>query len=179
MMWLYYSQVFQQLHLTSINSTLSTLTQWPTSVNSPLWQLTTSRAILLSKTALHSRLTTTVRDYRQNAGRNHNIRLKKLKLSHYTPWRRLGKKRCSSYSFLTSALDWGEWSATRPDRALAPRERTTGTHCAGGWVGVWACLDTGYRKTPFASAGDRTSIARSSSPWSDTVLTELPGSRIV
>jgi hypothetical protein len=26
--------------------------------------------------------------------------------------------RYSSYSFLTSALDWGEWSASRPDRAL-------------------------------------------------------------
>jgi hypothetical protein len=27
----------------------------------------------------------------------------------------------------------------------------------------------------FASAGDRTPISRSSSPWSDTILTELPG----
>jgi hypothetical protein len=26
----------------------------------------------------------------------------------------------SSYSFSTSALDEGEWSASRPDRALAP-----------------------------------------------------------
>jgi hypothetical protein len=26
----------------------------------------------------------------------------------------------SSYSFLTSALDWGEWSASRPSRALPP-----------------------------------------------------------
>jgi hypothetical protein len=32
-----------------------------------------------------------------------------------------GEKRYSSYSFLTSALDGGEWSASRPGRALYPR----------------------------------------------------------
>jgi hypothetical protein len=47
------------------------------------------------------------------------LRQKKLKLSHYTPWKRLGERRCSSYSFLTWALDGGEWSAARPGRALA------------------------------------------------------------
>jgi hypothetical protein len=31
-----------------------------------------------------------------------------------------GKRRYSSYSFITSALDGGEWSASRPGRALAP-----------------------------------------------------------
>jgi hypothetical protein len=36
----------------------------------------------------------------------------KLKLSHYTPRRRLGERRYSSYSFSTSALDGGEWSAS-------------------------------------------------------------------
>jgi hypothetical protein len=30
------------------------------------------------------------------------------------------KKRCSSYSFSTSVLDGGEWSASRPGHALAP-----------------------------------------------------------
>jgi hypothetical protein len=42
------------------------------------------------------------------------------KLSHHTPWRRLGERMYSSYSFSTSALDGGEWSASRPNRALAP-----------------------------------------------------------
>jgi hypothetical protein len=42
----------------------------------------------------------------------------KLKLSHYTPWRRLGERRYSSYSFSTSALDGGEWSASCCGRAL-------------------------------------------------------------
>jgi hypothetical protein len=32
----------------------------------------------------------------------------------------LGEKRNSSYSFTTSALDEGEWSASRPGRALPP-----------------------------------------------------------
>jgi hypothetical protein len=42
------------------------------------------------------------------------------KLSHYTPWRHLGESRYSSYSFSTSALDVGEWSASRPGSTLAP-----------------------------------------------------------
>jgi hypothetical protein len=29
-----------------------------------------------------------------------------------------GERQYSSYSFLTSALDWGEWSESRPSRAL-------------------------------------------------------------
>jgi hypothetical protein len=32
----------------------------------------------------------------------------------------LGERRYSSYSFLTSALEGGEWSASRPSRALPP-----------------------------------------------------------
>jgi hypothetical protein len=31
-----------------------------------------------------------------------------------------GERRYSSYSFSTSALDGGEWSASRPGRALPP-----------------------------------------------------------
>jgi hypothetical protein len=42
------------------------------------------------------------------------------KLSHYTPQRRLEERRYSSYSFSTSALGGGEWSASRPGRDLAP-----------------------------------------------------------
>jgi len=34
------------------------------------------------------------------------------------PCRRQGGEKYSSYSFLTSALDGGEWSASRPGRAL-------------------------------------------------------------
>jgi hypothetical protein len=47
----------------------------------------------------------------------------------------LGGRRYSSYSFSTSALDGGEWSASRPGRAFTPGDGTPGTHCTGGWVG--------------------------------------------
>jgi hypothetical protein len=36
---------------------------------------------------------------------------------------------------MTSALDGGEWSASRPDR-FTPRKRASGTH----WIGGWECL---------------------------------------
>jgi hypothetical protein len=39
----------------------------------------------------------------------------KVKPSRYTPWRRLGERSYSSYSFTTSALDGGE---TVPDLRL-------------------------------------------------------------
>jgi hypothetical protein len=35
--------------------------------------------------------------------------------------------------FLTSALDEGEWSASRPGR-FTPPERFLGTHWVGGWM---------------------------------------------
>jgi hypothetical protein len=67
---------------------------------------------------------------------------KKAKQSRYTPLWCLGERRYSSYSFLTSALDWGEWSASRP-AALCQGERTPGTHCIGGWMGPRAGLGVG------------------------------------
>jgi hypothetical protein len=36
----------------------------------------------------------------------------------------IGGEEYSSYSFTTSALEGGKWSASRPDRALPPEERT-------------------------------------------------------
>jgi hypothetical protein len=42
--------------------------------------------------------------------------------------------------FLTSALDGGEWSASRPGR-FTPGERALSTHWIGGWVGPTAGLD--------------------------------------
>jgi hypothetical protein len=46
-----------------------------------------------------------------------------------------GERIYNSYSFTTSALDGGEWSASRPGRAFIPGERTPGIHWTGGWVG--------------------------------------------
>jgi hypothetical protein len=48
-------------------------------------------------------------------------------------------------SFLTSALDGGEWSASHPCR-FTPGERVPGTHCTGGWVGPRGGLDAVERK---------------------------------
>jgi hypothetical protein len=44
------------------------------------------------------------------------------------------------HTFLTSALDGGEWSASRPCR-FTTRERAPGTHWIGGWVDPQASLD--------------------------------------
>jgi hypothetical protein len=47
----------------------------------------------------------------------------------------LGERRYSSYSFLTSALEGGEWSASRPDRALPPgKEPPVPTVQEAGWA---------------------------------------------
>jgi len=47
--------------------------------------------------------------------------------------------------FLTSALDWGEWSASRPGR-FTSRERVPDTRWIWGLVGLRAVLDAVVRK---------------------------------
>jgi hypothetical protein len=44
------------------------------------------------------------------------------------------------HEFLTSVVEGGEWSASRPDR-FTPRKRAPGIHWIGGWVGTRAGLD--------------------------------------
>jgi hypothetical protein len=88
----------------------------------------------------------------------------KVKQSRYTPWRRLGGEEYSSYSFTTSALDGGEWSASRPGRALSPgKGPPVPIVQEAGWAPepVWTQR---LEEKSSASAGDRTPIARSSSP---------------
>lgn len=48
--------------------------------------------------------------------------------------------------FLTSALNGGEWPASHPGH-LNTREKATGTHGIGGWLGARACLDIFEEKT--------------------------------
>jgi hypothetical protein len=75
-----------------------------------------------------------------------------------------GERRYSSYSFTTSALDGGEWSASRPGRALPPgKGPPVPIVQEAGWAAepVWTQrLEEKY----FSPAGDRTPFARSSSP---------------
>jgi hypothetical protein len=52
-----------------------------------------------------------------------------------------GERRYSSYSYLTSALDGGEWSASRPGRALTP-----GKGPLIPWVGPRFGLDAEARR---------------------------------
>jgi hypothetical protein len=45
-------------------------------------------------------LTELVADYK-------SVKKKRKELSCYTPWRHMGERRYSSYSYLTSATRWG------------------------------------------------------------------------
>jgi hypothetical protein len=66
------------------------------------------------------------------------------------------------HSFLTSALDEGELSASRPG-SFSPRERAPETNWIVGWVGPRVDLDAGSRTSDHpAPAVTRT--PRSSSP---------------
>jgi hypothetical protein len=48
--------------------------------------------------------------------------LKKVKQSRYTPWRRMGERRYSSYSFSTSALDGVSGQRHAPAALLSPEK---------------------------------------------------------
>jgi hypothetical protein len=73
---------------------------------------------------------------------------------------KLGEWRYNFTPSLTSALDWGEWSASRPSR-FTPRERASGTHWIGGWVGPRAVLDAVVKRkipSPRRESNPRTPI---------------------
>jgi hypothetical protein len=87
----------------------------------------------------------------------------KLSLCFYGALRHedvLGEWRYSSSNSLISALDGGEWSASRLGR-FTPRERAPGTRWIGGWVGPRAVLDAVAKRKIPAPAGNRTLEPRS------------------
>jgi hypothetical protein len=87
-----------------------------------------------------------------------------------------GERKYSSYSFLTSALDGGEWSASRLGRTLL-RGKDPGTHCTGGWVGPRAGLDKeaiGKILCPCRGSNPDRPVVQS--VVRHYILTELPGS---
>jgi hypothetical protein len=65
-----------------------------------------------------------------------------LKLSRYTPWRRLWGEEVQLL-ILNLGTRWGEWSASRPGRALLPGK---GPRCPGGWEGPRTGLDAEARR---------------------------------
>jgi hypothetical protein len=65
-----------------------------------------------------------------------------LKLSHYTPWRRLGGEELQLLLILDLGTRWGWVVSITPWPHFSPRERTPGTHWIGGCVGSRDCLDT-------------------------------------
>jgi hypothetical protein len=65
-----------------------------------------------------------------------------------------GDRRYSSYSFLTSALEGGEWSASRPGRALPPDKEPP----------VPIVQEAGYMLTYFLKAGDHHKISEDKIP---------------
>jgi hypothetical protein len=73
----------------------------------------------------------------------------------------LGDRRYSSYSFLTSALEGAEWSASRPGRALPPRKEPPVPTVEEAWWApepVWAQRLEGKSS---ACVGDRTPTVQS------------------
>jgi hypothetical protein len=89
------------------------------------------------------------------------IPVSKVKLSRYTPWKRLGETRYSSYAYLTSALDGGESWASRPGRAL-PQGK--GPPVPIGQDAGWAPEPVWTQRLEVkssASVGDRTLVVQS------------------
>jgi hypothetical protein len=84
-------------------------------------------------------------------------------------------RRYRSYTFLTSALDRGEWSASRPGRALAPgKGPPVPIAQEAGWAPepVWTQrLDEDFRLCRGSNL-DRLVVQ----PVVRHILTELPGS---
>jgi hypothetical protein len=62
----------------------------------------------------------------------------------------LGEWWYSSTHSLISALDGGEWSASRPSR-FTPKERDPGAHWIGGWVGPRVVLDAMVKREILSS----------------------------
>jgi hypothetical protein len=74
------------------------------------------------------------------------------------PWWHMGERRYSSYSYLTSALDGGVWSASRSGHALPPgKEPLVPIGQEAGWApeSVWTQRVEEKSSTP---VGDGTPV---------------------
>jgi hypothetical protein len=85
----------------------------------------------------------------------------------------LGEWRYRYTQSSSSALDGGEWSASRPGRFI-PRERANGNHWIGGWVGPRTCVDTVVKSEIPSLCRD--SKPQPSSPQPSAIPLSYPGS---
>jgi len=76
------------------------------------------------------------------------------------PWKRIEGVEVSLHAYLTSALDGGEWSASRPGR-FTPGKGVTVTHWIRGWVGPRAGLGAVAKRKILVPTGNRTPIIQS------------------
>jgi hypothetical protein len=74
---------------------------------------------------------------------------KKVKLSRYTPCRRIGREEVQLLLILKLGTRWGWVVSVTPRPRFTPGERTPGTHWIGGWVGPRARLEAGVRRKIF------------------------------
>jgi hypothetical protein len=88
----------------------------------------------------------------------------------------MGERKYSSTHSLTSALDGGVWSASRPGR-FTPREIAPDTHWIGSWVGPRAVLVVVVKRkisSPRRESNPRTPIvqpvAQRYTDWAITAL---------
>jgi hypothetical protein len=73
----------------------------------------------------------------------------------------MGERRYSSYSYLTSALDGGEWSVSRSGRALPPgKEPPVPIEQEAGWAPEPVWMQRLEEKSS-ASVGDRIRVVQS------------------
>jgi hypothetical protein len=91
---------------------------------------------------------------------SHTKNLTKGKAVPLFPCRRQEGEKKQLLLILDVDIRKGEWSASRPGRALFPG-MDPGTHWIGGWVGLRAGLDTEARGKSFVPAGDRTPVVQS------------------
>jgi hypothetical protein len=125
-------------------------------------------------------LVATLNKFLERTRNNHQLSCK-VKLSLCFNWAPrhedvLGEWSYSSMHTLTSALDGGEWLASRSGR-LTPRERAHGTHWIRGWMGPRAVVDAVVKRkipSPCQESNPRTPIvqpiAQRYTDWAVTAL---------